>query len=96
MQDIEDRCLLLTSSTSFIDLPFQEHRMIEKHHMNQNPLISSLCPKPGIVSDNMTRGDDVAKEFGPNRHKVGPTGPTLWPAGQDLVPMKLRFQHVSC
>jgi hypothetical protein len=25
IQDIEDRCLLLTSSTSFVDLPFQEH-----------------------------------------------------------------------
>jgi hypothetical protein len=45
IQDIEDRCLLLTSSTSFIDLPFQEHRMTEKHHMDQNPCISSLCPK---------------------------------------------------
>jgi hypothetical protein len=33
MEDIDDRCLLLTSSTSFVDLPFQEHRMIEKHHM---------------------------------------------------------------
>jgi hypothetical protein len=45
IQDIEDRCLLLMSSTSFIDLPFQEHRMIEKHNMEQNPCISSLCPK---------------------------------------------------
>jgi hypothetical protein len=33
IQDIEDKCLLVTSSTSFIDLPFQEHRMTEKHHM---------------------------------------------------------------
>jgi hypothetical protein len=41
-QDIEDRCLLLMSSTSFVDLPFQEHRMTEKHHMDQNPCISSL------------------------------------------------------
>jgi hypothetical protein len=48
---------------SFIDLPFQEHRMMEKHHMDQNPYISSLCPKPGIVSDNMTQGDDVAKSW---------------------------------
>jgi hypothetical protein len=60
MQDIEDRHILLTSSTSFVDLPFQEHRMLEKHHMNQNPYISSLCPKPGVVSDNMAQGDDVA------------------------------------
>jgi hypothetical protein len=45
IQDIEDRCLLLTSSTSFVDLPFQEHRMTKKHHMDQNPCISSLCPK---------------------------------------------------
>jgi hypothetical protein len=42
IQDIEDRCLLITS---FVDLPFQEHRMMEKHHMDQNPCISSLCPK---------------------------------------------------
>jgi hypothetical protein len=37
IQDVEDRCLLLTS---FVDLPFQEHRMMEKHHMDQNPYIS--------------------------------------------------------
>jgi hypothetical protein len=30
IQDIEDRCLLLMSSTSFVDLPFQEHRMTKK------------------------------------------------------------------
>jgi hypothetical protein len=64
MQDIEDRCLLLTSSMSFVDLPFQEHRMTEMHHMDQNLYISSLCPKPGVVSDNMTEGDDVTKRPG--------------------------------
>jgi hypothetical protein len=63
IQDIEDRCLLLTSYTSFVDLPFQEHRMTEKHHMDQNPYISSLCPKPGLVTDNMTRGDDCHTQF---------------------------------
>jgi hypothetical protein len=57
MPDIEDRCLLLTRSMSFVDLPFQEHRMTEKHHLDQNPYISSLCPKPRVVSDNLTRGD---------------------------------------
>jgi hypothetical protein len=51
IQDIEDRCLLLTS---FVDLPFQEHRMIEKHLMDQNTCISSICPKYGIVTENMT------------------------------------------
>jgi hypothetical protein len=45
IQDIEDRCLLLMSSTSFVDLPFQEQRMMEKHHMDQNPCISSFCQK---------------------------------------------------
>jgi hypothetical protein len=40
IQYIEDKCLLLTSSMSFVDLPFQEHRMTEKHHMDQNPYIS--------------------------------------------------------
>jgi hypothetical protein len=74
MQDIEDRSLLLMSSMSFIDLPFQEHRMTEKHHIDQNPYISPLCPKLGIVSDNMTRGDNMAKS-------PGPTAPLLcWPA----------------
>jgi hypothetical protein len=34
MQDMEDRCLLLMSSMSFIDLPFQEHRMMEKYHID--------------------------------------------------------------
>jgi hypothetical protein len=34
IQDIKDRCLLLTSSMSFVDLSFQEHRMTEKHHMD--------------------------------------------------------------
>jgi hypothetical protein len=45
MQDIEDRCLLLMSSMSFIELPFQEHHMAGKNHMDQNPCISSICPK---------------------------------------------------
>jgi hypothetical protein len=37
------RCLLLTSSMSFVDLQFQEHRMMKKRHMDQNPY--SICPK---------------------------------------------------
>jgi ABC-type polysaccharide/polyol phosphate transport system ATPase subunit len=45
IQDIEDMCLLLTSSMSFIDLPFQEHQMTEKHQMDQNPSISYTCSK---------------------------------------------------
>jgi hypothetical protein len=45
IQDIEYMCLLLTSSMSSINLPFQEHQMMEKRHMDQNPCISSLCPK---------------------------------------------------
>jgi hypothetical protein len=45
IQEIDDRFLLLTSCVSFIDLPFQEHQMMEMHHMDQNPCISSLCPK---------------------------------------------------
>jgi hypothetical protein len=71
MQDIDDRCLLLTSSTSFVDLPFQKHRMTEKHRMDQNPYISSLCPKSGVVSDNMTQGYDVAKSLGPTDPRWG-------------------------
>jgi hypothetical protein len=68
-QDIENKCLLLTSSTSFVDLPFQEHQVIEKHHMDQNPYISSLCPNPRVITNNMTWGDSVAK--------VGPAGQGL-------------------
>jgi hypothetical protein len=34
IQDIEDRCLLLMSCMSFLDLLFQEHRMTEKHHID--------------------------------------------------------------
>jgi hypothetical protein len=34
IQDIEDRCLLLASFTSFVDLPFQEHWITEKHHID--------------------------------------------------------------
>jgi hypothetical protein len=77
MQDIKHRCLLLTSSTSFVDLPFQEHRMTEKHHMDQNPYISSLCPKLGVVSDNMTWGDDVAKSPGRTDPRWGWSAPLL-------------------
>jgi hypothetical protein len=82
MQDIEDRCLLLTSSTSFIDLPFQEHRMTEKRHMDQHPYISSLCPKLGVVSDNMTQGDDVAKSPGPTDPSWGRSAPLLGRPGR--------------
>jgi hypothetical protein len=71
MKDIEDRCLLLMSSTSFVDLTFQEHRKTEKHHMDQNPYISSLRPKPGVFLDNMTWGDDVAKSSGPTDPRWG-------------------------
>jgi hypothetical protein len=79
MQDIEDRCLLLMSSTSFVNLPFQEHRMTEKHHMDQNPYISSLCPKPWVVSDNMTRGHDVPKSPSPTDPRSGRPAPLLGP-----------------
>jgi hypothetical protein len=47
MQDIEDRCLLLTSSMSFVDLPFQEHPMTETHDMNQSLSFKTL-PKPKV------------------------------------------------
>jgi hypothetical protein len=44
-QDIEDRCLLLMSSTRFVDPQFLEDQMMEKQHMDQNPCISSVCLK---------------------------------------------------
>jgi hypothetical protein len=77
MQDIEDMCLLLTSSMSFVDLPFQEHRMTEKHHIDQNPYISLLCPKPGVVSDNMTWGDDMTKSPSPIDPRWGRSTPLV-------------------
>jgi hypothetical protein len=81
MQDIEDRCLLLMSSMSFVDPPFQENQMMERHHIDQNPCISSLCPKPGVVSDNMTRGDDVATSPSSADPRWGHPTPLLgWPA----------------
>jgi hypothetical protein len=46
---------------SFVDLPFQKHWMMEKHDMDQNPFISAICPKQGIVIENITRGDDVSQ-----------------------------------
>jgi hypothetical protein len=85
MQDIEDRCLLVTSSTSFVDLPFQEYRITEKHHMDQNPYISSLCLKLGVVSDNMKWGDDVIKSLGPTDPRWG------WPA--PLLGLSARVWH---
>jgi hypothetical protein len=45
MQDIEDIYLLVTSSTIFVGLLFQEHQMTEKHHIEQNSCISLICPK---------------------------------------------------
>jgi hypothetical protein len=88
IQDIEDRCLLLTSFMSIVDLPFQEHLMMEKHHIDQNTYISLLCPKPGVVTDNMTRGNDVAQRSCPAEPKWGrPT--RVWRL------LKIYLQHVS-
>jgi hypothetical protein len=75
---------------SFVDLLFQEHRLMKKHHMDQNSYISSLCSKPELVSDNMTWGDDMAKSLGLTDPRSGR------PAVQGLAPMELCFQHVSC
>jgi hypothetical protein len=65
---------------------------MEKYHMDQNPCISSLCLKQDIVTDNMTRGDDVAQSSGPTELKWGRPGPPPWPAGQVLAP----FQFPLC
>jgi hypothetical protein len=75
------------SSTSFVDLPFEEHRMMENHHLYQNPCISSLCTKD-IVTDNMTRGDDVAQSPMPTEPKDGrPTTPP-WPIAHGLASLQ--------
>jgi hypothetical protein len=65
--------------------------MTEKHHMDQNPHISSLCPKPGVVTDNMTRGDNVAQSSGPAEPKWGQQAPPPWLVGQGLA----SFQNLS-
>jgi hypothetical protein len=65
--------------------------MMEKHHMDQNLHISSLCPKPGVVTDNMIRGDNVAQSPGPAEPKWARSAPPLWPADQDLA----SFQNLS-
>jgi hypothetical protein len=51
--------------------------MTEKHHMDQNPYISLLCPKPGVVLDNMPWVDDVAKRLGPTDPRWGQRAPLL-------------------
>jgi hypothetical protein len=85
IQDIEDRCLLLMSSTNFIDLPFQVHRMTEKHHMDQNPCISSSRPKYGIVTENMTRGNNVTQSTSSTEPRRG------WPGGHVLAHLQKMF-----
>jgi hypothetical protein len=92
IQDIEDRCLLVMSSMSFVYLPFQKHRMMKKHHMDQNPCISSLCPKYGIVTDNMTRGNDVAQSMGSTEPRCGRSATSSWPASHVLA----QFQKPFC
>jgi hypothetical protein len=92
IQDIEDRCLLLTSSVSFVDLPFQEHQMMEKHHMDQNPCISSYCPKQGIVTDNITRGNDMAQSTGSTDPRCARPATSPWLAGHVLP----QFQNPFC
>jgi hypothetical protein len=66
-------CLLLTSSTGFVDLNIQEQRMTEKNHMDQNPCISSIYSKEGIVIDNMTEP------------KWGRLAPPPWPPAHPSV-----------
>jgi hypothetical protein len=58
---------------------------MEKHHMDQNPYMSSLCPKPRVVTDNMTQGDDVAQSPGPAEPMWGRPAPPSWPASQGLA-----------
>jgi hypothetical protein len=50
IQDIEDRCLLLTSSMSLVDLPFQEYRMTEKHHSSTSAQNCQCSTSSGVFS----------------------------------------------
>jgi hypothetical protein len=88
MKYIEDG-LLLTSSTTFVDLLFQEHRMMEKNHMDQNPYITSLCPKPWLISYNMTQGE--AKSPGPTDPWWGRLSPLLGRSARVTPAMKLGY-----
>jgi hypothetical protein len=55
--------------------------MTENYNMDQNPYISLLCPKPGVVLDNMTWGDDVTKSSGSTDPRWGWSAPLLgWAA----------------
>jgi hypothetical protein len=65
--------------------------MMEKHHMNINPHISSLCSKAGVVTDNMTQGDDLAQSLGQTQPKWGRPAPPPWPVGRGLA----SFQNPS-
>jgi hypothetical protein len=94
IDDIEDRCLLLTNSTSFVDLPFEEHRMMKKHYMDQNPYISLLCPKPEVVSNNMTQGDDMTKSPGPADPRWGP--PSLLLGRLAMVWRQCNYAFNTC
>jgi hypothetical protein len=64
---------------------------MEKNHMDQNPCISSLCPKLDIVTYNMTRGDDVAQSPSLTEPKGGRPATPPWPADQGLS----SFQNMS-
>jgi hypothetical protein len=65
--------------------------MMEKHHTDQNPYISSLCPIPGVVTDNMTREDDVTQSLGLAELMWGRLAPPPWSACQGLE----YFQNLS-
>jgi hypothetical protein len=59
--------------------------MTEKHQMDQNPCISSLCSKQGIVTENMTGGNDVAQSMGSTEPRCGRPATSPWPAGHVLA-----------
>jgi hypothetical protein len=59
--------------------------------MDQNPCISSICQKQGIVLENMTQGDDVVQCLGPTEPKWGRSAPPPWSGGQVLAPFQIPF-----
>jgi hypothetical protein len=62
--------------------------MAEKHHMDQNPYISSLCPKLRVITYNMTRGNDVAQSMGLVEPNWGRSA-KVWRV------FEIHFHHVS-
>jgi hypothetical protein len=95
IQDVEDRCLLLTSSWvlliyHFRNIGWRESIIWTKIHAYLQYVQNKA------VTENMTRGDDVAQRPGPTEPKWGWQAPPPWLTAQVLVPFQTPLcQHVK-